>query len=125
MDKAKRAQTAETPKQPSLGLKLRAPYLYPDRAYSAGAAANTRHGRSKSGNGRISTLDLMSARSTILSGFREMLFVAIIYAARPTARLIREGQNDAFYSPALRFIRLDADGMSRGHAPGACRNDFL
>lgn len=31
MDKAKRAQTAETPKQPSLGLKLRAPYLYPDR----------------------------------------------------------------------------------------------
>jgi hypothetical protein len=35
MDKAKRAQTAETPKQPSLGLKLRAPYLYPDRAYSA------------------------------------------------------------------------------------------
>ena len=37
MDKAKRAQTAETPKQPSLGLKLRAPYLYPDRAYSASA----------------------------------------------------------------------------------------
>lgn len=35
MDKAKRAQTAETPKQPSLGLKLRAPYLYPDRADSA------------------------------------------------------------------------------------------
>jgi hypothetical protein len=34
MDKAKRARTAETPKQPSLGLKLRAPYLYPDRAYS-------------------------------------------------------------------------------------------
>lgn len=37
MDKAKRAQTAETPKQPSLGLKLRAPYLYPD---AAGKAAN-------------------------------------------------------------------------------------
>jgi hypothetical protein len=31
MDKAKRARTAETPKQPSLGLQLRAPYLYPDR----------------------------------------------------------------------------------------------
>src|SRR6202049_3176304 len=30
MDKAKRARTAETPKQPSLGLKLRAPYFYPD-----------------------------------------------------------------------------------------------
>jgi hypothetical protein len=31
MDKAKRARTAETPKQPSPGLKLRAPYLYPDK----------------------------------------------------------------------------------------------
>jgi hypothetical protein len=31
MDKAKRARTAETPKQPSLGLKLRAPYIYPDQ----------------------------------------------------------------------------------------------
>jgi hypothetical protein len=31
MDKAKRAQTAETLKQPSLRLTLRAPYLYPDR----------------------------------------------------------------------------------------------
>jgi hypothetical protein len=30
MDKAKRAQTAETLKQPSPGLTLRAPYLYPD-----------------------------------------------------------------------------------------------
>jgi hypothetical protein len=30
MDKAKRARTAETPKQPSPGLQLRAPYLYPD-----------------------------------------------------------------------------------------------
>ena len=34
MDKAKRARTAETPKQPNLGLQLRAPYLYPDRPYS-------------------------------------------------------------------------------------------
>jgi len=30
MDEAKRARTAETPKQPCLGLKLRAPYFYPD-----------------------------------------------------------------------------------------------
>ena len=30
MDKAKRAQTAETLKQPSLRLRLRAPHLYPD-----------------------------------------------------------------------------------------------
>ena len=43
MDKAKRAQTAETPKQPSLGLKLRAPYLYPNPAYSAGAAVRMGH----------------------------------------------------------------------------------
>ena len=31
MDEAKRARTAETPNQPCLGLKLRAPYFYPDR----------------------------------------------------------------------------------------------
>jgi hypothetical protein len=31
MDEAKRARTAETPKQPCLGLKLRAPYFYPDQ----------------------------------------------------------------------------------------------
>jgi hypothetical protein len=30
MAKAKRARTAETLKQPSLRLTLRAPYLYPD-----------------------------------------------------------------------------------------------
>jgi hypothetical protein len=30
MEKAKRARKAETPKQPSLCLRLRAPYLYPD-----------------------------------------------------------------------------------------------
>jgi hypothetical protein len=30
MDEAKRARTAETPKQPCFGLKLRAPYFYPD-----------------------------------------------------------------------------------------------
>jgi hypothetical protein len=35
MEKAKRARKAETPKQPSLCLRLRAPYLYPDRVYSA------------------------------------------------------------------------------------------
>src|SRR5215472_16881911 len=38
MDKAKRARKAETPKQPSLRLTLRAPYLYPDRVYSARGA---------------------------------------------------------------------------------------
>ena len=30
MEKAKRARKAETPKRPSLSLRLRAPYLYPD-----------------------------------------------------------------------------------------------
>jgi hypothetical protein len=33
MEKAKWARKAETSKQPSLGLKLRAPYLYPDRRH--------------------------------------------------------------------------------------------
>ena len=31
MEKAKRARKAETPKQTSLRLRLRAPHLYPDR----------------------------------------------------------------------------------------------
>jgi hypothetical protein len=31
MEKAKRARKAETPKQPSLSLRLRAPYFYPDQ----------------------------------------------------------------------------------------------
>jgi hypothetical protein len=35
MEKAKRARKAETLKQPSLCLRLRAPYLYPDPTYSA------------------------------------------------------------------------------------------
>jgi len=54
MDKAKRARTAETPKQPSLGLQLRAPYLYPDRAHSAFSAAEhrDRHGRTCFDTGR-------------------------------------------------------------------------
>jgi hypothetical protein len=30
MEKAKRARKAETPRRPSLCLRLRAPYLYPD-----------------------------------------------------------------------------------------------
>jgi hypothetical protein len=33
--RTKWARSAEMPKQPSLGLQLRAPYLYPGRAYSA------------------------------------------------------------------------------------------
>src|SRR5499433_1074253 len=33
---AKRARKAETPKQPSLSLMLRAPYLYPDRSTRPG-----------------------------------------------------------------------------------------
>ena len=33
MEKAKRARKAETPKQPSPCLRLRAPYLYPDHEY--------------------------------------------------------------------------------------------
>jgi hypothetical protein len=32
MEKAKRARKAETLKQPSLRLRLRAPYLYPDQS---------------------------------------------------------------------------------------------
>jgi len=37
MEKAKRARKVETPKQPSLSLRLRAPYFYPDPARSGAA----------------------------------------------------------------------------------------
>jgi hypothetical protein len=36
MEKAKRARKAETLKQTSLRLRLRAPYLYPDRRIKEG-----------------------------------------------------------------------------------------
>jgi hypothetical protein len=39
MEKAKRARKAETPRQPSLSLRLRAPYLYPDHGGSGGGTA--------------------------------------------------------------------------------------
>src|SRR5687768_5984839 len=37
MDGAKRAHKAETPKQPSHDLRLRAPYFYPDRRHASAA----------------------------------------------------------------------------------------
>src|SRR5262245_37985459 len=40
MEKAKRARKAETPKQPSLCLRLRAPYLYPDQSGTRGPGAS-------------------------------------------------------------------------------------
>jgi hypothetical protein len=44
MEKAKRARKAETPKQPSLSLKLRAPYLYPDPARRSATSVAQTHG---------------------------------------------------------------------------------
>jgi len=40
MEKAKRARKAETPKQPSFCLRLRAPYLYPDPKQTSAALTN-------------------------------------------------------------------------------------
>src|SRR5262249_4451280 len=42
MEKAKRARKAETLKQPSLSLRLRAPYLYPDHTRSGWCGAHAR-----------------------------------------------------------------------------------
>ena len=58
MEKAKRARKAETPKQPSLSLRLRAPYFYPDHRSPASEAGrdsqaplhaddNCAHGRTR------------------------------------------------------------------------------
>jgi hypothetical protein len=57
MDKAKRARTAETPKQPSLVLMLRAPCLYPDPLnfpdYVAGGSGPTAADELLSRDGRV------------------------------------------------------------------------
>ena len=63
MDKAKRAQTAETPKQPSLGLKLRAPYLYPDRPAAVPPG-------SRAGRGRAARHACVAARRHVASARR-------------------------------------------------------
>jgi hypothetical protein len=44
MEMAKRARKAETPKQTSHPLRLRAPYLYPDHGDWTTASANTHMG---------------------------------------------------------------------------------
>jgi hypothetical protein len=44
MAKAKRARKAETPKQPSSCLRLRAPYLYPDHKFAGPEAETIRQG---------------------------------------------------------------------------------
>ena len=54
MDKAKRARTAETPKQPSLGLKLRAPCLYPDQTLMTRRAWRNRADEARAVAERIS-----------------------------------------------------------------------
>src|SRR5215510_12637768 len=48
MEKAKRARKAETPKQPSLRLRLRAPYFYPDQRLNL---SKPREGPRKIGQG--------------------------------------------------------------------------
>jgi hypothetical protein len=65
MDKAKRAQTAETLKQPSLRLTLRAPYLYPDRAYSANRVNRVTSRRRKKPSFSPSSLGNFAACGTL------------------------------------------------------------
>jgi hypothetical protein len=43
MEKAKRARKAETPRQPSLCLRLRAPYLYPDPTATVQTVPGLKH----------------------------------------------------------------------------------
>ena len=47
MAKAKRARKAETPKQPSPCLRLRAPYLYPDPGPRDGGVSKSLHLRTR------------------------------------------------------------------------------
>ena len=72
MDKAKRAQTAETPKQPSLGLKLRAPYLYPDPGDSTRAAVD-KHLRARTVYLRQRTIGSVSGGAHRAQRFRQTI----------------------------------------------------
>src|SRR5215475_7370850 len=58
MEEAKRARKAETPKQPSLYLTLRAPYLYPD---------HLRHAR-------LTTLQRKKSQSVLLQSVARRLY---------------------------------------------------
>src|SRR5215831_7492510 len=57
MEKAKRARKAETLKQPSLSLRLRAPYLYPDRDCHPLAKRETQRARAIGALGRSAEAD--------------------------------------------------------------------
>ena len=61
MEKAKRARKAETPKQPSLSLRLRAPYFYPD--HSAFDVAGT---------GDVSTVEGAADKAESLAGCKSL-----------------------------------------------------
>ncbi len=50
MAKAKRARIAETPKQPSLCLRLRAPHFYPDHTVPKEASNESKRQRRKYGD---------------------------------------------------------------------------
>src|SRR5262245_21453173 len=78
MDKAKRARKAETPKQPSLCLRLCAPYLYPDPTATLAPSARPTPARGlDGGNQRLGglfdfvahdyALNCRGARALILS----------------------------------------------------------
>ena len=47
MERAKRARKAETPRQPSLFLRLRAPYFYPDHKFAGPEAETIRQGEGR------------------------------------------------------------------------------
>jgi hypothetical protein len=55
MERAKRARKAETPKQPSLCLRLRAPYLYPDPGERSSRKHGARQKRTNAGQHKPTT----------------------------------------------------------------------
>src|SRR5262252_8301926 len=61
MEKAKRARKAETPKQPSLRLRLRAPYLYPDHRRLGPADQDEKQSLGDGGPGEIVFCDVVLA----------------------------------------------------------------
>jgi hypothetical protein len=98
MAKAKRARKAETPKQPSPCLRLRAPYLYPDPRWTAPMVY--------SGEGKVQPNRILNAMSSRASPNRTARWLAM-----------RPAPKTHYLRARLRAQAVAAVDQLRGTAP--------
>src|SRR5215831_21137999 len=110
MEKAKRARKAETPKQPSLCLRLRAPYLYPDHSGSLTELEN----RSGDVKGKGTSGETARPKVPMCRAGADCLVVDPMQARRTEVIPSR-------FQPSQQRIG-DTDGSPRSKQPLACRS---